>query len=197
MNCLKFFAVVAVTVFFAACRPSVPVPKPKGYFKIELPGHSYQLFDSTSFPFQFEYPVYGHITQDTELVRNEHSPYWINIYFKDMDATIYLSYKAITSEEPLEKLIDESYRLSNKHNVRADYIKSSEEFSTNNDLRAVYYKVGGNAASASQFYITDRQRHFLRGSLYFNVTPNADSLKPAQEFLETDMDHLVQTFRFK
>lgn len=188
-----FLLLITVT----ACRPKVSVPKPKAYFKIELPRHEYRLFDSSFFPFQFEYPVYGEITQDVELAKKENSPYWINVHFKDMDATIYLSYKAITYEEPLNRLINESYKLSSSHNVRADYIKSTPEFITPNGLTAVYYTVGGNAASAFQFYITDNNKHFTRGSLYFNVTPNADSLRPAQEFLRKDMEHLVETMRFK
>ncbi len=197
---MNYFRIIVSAFFvlgFAACRPKVSVPKPRAYFKIEMPQHAYQAFDSSFFPFRFEYPVYGTITQDAELAKREHSPYWINVYFKEWDATIYLSYKQISDSEPLSKLIDESYQLSNSHNVRADYIKNSDEFTTANGLGAVYYTVGGNAASAFQFYITDHQRHFLRGSLYFNVTPNADSLKPAQDFLKVDMEHLVQTLRFK
>ena len=31
-------------------------PKPRGYFRIALPKKSYALFDSTGFPYSFEYP---------------------------------------------------------------------------------------------------------------------------------------------
>jgi hypothetical protein len=33
--------------------------------------------------------------------------------------------------------------------------------------------------------------------LYFDATPNADSLKPVLDFLQVDMDHLVSSFRWK
>ena len=183
--------------FLVGCRPATPVPKPKGYFKIDLPEHKYQAFDSTSFPFRFEYPVYGIITQDAALAAKENAPYWINIDFKEMDASIYLSYKPITVQEPLDKLIEESYHLSHAHDIRADYIKKTPEFRTRNGLIAVFYAVGGNAASAAQFYVTDGEKHFTRGALYFNVTPNADSLKPSTAFLKKDMEHLVETMQFK
>jgi len=187
---------LALLCLLAACRPTAPVPKPRGYFRYELPEHAYQRFDSASFPFSFEYPVYGRITEDTELNREEKAPYWINVTFPEWDATIYLSYKAITPSNTLDQLVAESFNLSSKHDVRADYIKTPE-FRTRNGLRGVFYNVGGNTASAYQFFITDENRHFLRGALYFNTTPNADSLSPVTEFLRKDMDQLVETLQFK
>jgi gliding motility-associated lipoprotein GldD len=182
-------------VLFCACRPSTPVPKPRGYYRIELPQHAYHNFDSTAFPFRFEYPVYGKISQDANLNKEEQAPYWLNVEFPDMGATIYLSYKPITAQEPLSKLIEQSYKLSYAHDIRADYIKSPE-FKTKNGLTGVFYSVGGNAASAYQFFVTDNEQHFIRGALYFNTTPNADSLKPASDFLKKDMEYLVETIQF-
>jgi gliding motility-associated lipoprotein GldD len=59
------------------------------------------------------------------------------------------------------------------------------------------FKVGGNAATATQFYLTDSVRHFLRGALYFDATPNEDSLKPVNAFLLEDLQHMVNTFKWK
>ena len=60
----------------------------------------------------------------------------------------------------------------------------------------LHFEVGGNAASALQFFATDSVHHFLRGALYFNVTPNADSLKPANQFLRADVEHLIKTLKW-
>ncbi len=197
MSHLKLLILALLTgTLFCACRPSTPVPKPRGYFRIELPQHVYTTFDSAAFPFRFAYPVYGTISQDLSLNKEENSPYWLNVEFPEMNAAIYLSYKSITEAEPLKRLIDESFKLSYAHDIRADYIKTPP-FRTANGLTGVSYNVGGNAASAYQFYITDNQKHFIRGALYFNVSPNADSLKPATEFLKKDMDHLIETIQFK
>lgn len=181
----------------ASCRPTVPTPKPTGYFKLEMPERGYQRFDSATFPFSFEYPIYGSISQDTALAKREHSPYWINVDFWQLNATIFLSYKTIGPGAHIDQLINESYTLSQKHDIKADYIRNSDEFTTAQGLRAMYYSVGGNAASSYQFYITDHKKNFLRGSLYFNVTPNVDSLRPALDFLRTDLEKLVETFEFK
>lgn len=191
-----FILSLLCAVIFGSCRPSTPVPKPRGYYRIELPRHAYRDFDSTGFPFRFEYPIYGKISQDANLNKEEGSPYWLNVEIPDMGATIYLSYKPVTAQEPLAKLIEQSYKLSYAHDIRADYIKSPQ-FKTKNGLTGVFYSVGGNAASAYQFFVTDNEKHFIRGALYFNTTPNADSLKPANDFLKKDIEYLVETIQFK
>lgn len=192
-----YFIFIFLILIGTACRPEVPTPKPKGFFKIDLPTqHTYQKFEDKSFPFSFEYPTYAKISQDTNLVLQEHAPYWININFIDYNATIYLSYKHITSKDSLSKAIDDSYRLSFKHDKRAEYI-NTKEFKTVNNLYGINYLVGGNAASAHQFHVTDSQNNFIRGSLYFEVVPNADSLQPAIDFLNVDMQHLINTLKFK
>ncbi len=187
---------IIMSMVSGACRPGVYSPKPRGYFQTDFPEKVYQLFDSATYPFAFKYPVYGVITRDTNMNREEHQPYWINVDFPSLNATIFLSYKRISPAEPLDKLIAESYRMSYAHDVKADYIKSPE-FETTNGLRGVVYAVGGNAASAYQFYATDNERHFMRGALYFNIAPNIDSLRPAIDFLKKDMDELIETLRFK
>lgn len=192
-NCTVLLSIVLI---FAACRPENPVPKPRGYYRITFPEHDYQTFDSLPFPFSFDYPVYGTITKDEALNKNENAPYWINVYFKEWDATIYLSYKPITATQTFSKLVEESYKLSYKHDVRADYI-STPPFTTRNGLIGVNYIVGGNTASTYQFFISDSSKNFIRGALYFNTTPNADSLKPATEFLKKDMDYLLETLQFR
>lgn len=188
--------ITAIASLFAACRPDNPVPKRRGYPRYDFPEHAYRTFDSAAFPFTFEYPVYGQLEQDAHLNKEENAPYWINITFKDLNATIYLSYKEINSENPLNKLVDESFRLTEKHDVRADRI-DAPPIKTRNGLKGVFYEVGGNAASAYQFFLTDTVKHFIRGALYFNTTPNADSLMPANDFLKTDMEHLIETLKFK
>lgn len=196
MSYIKLWPAVLAMLSLAACRPATPVPKPRGYYKIELPEHAYKAFDSTGYPFTFDYPVYGVISRDLQLNKEEHAPYWINVDFPGLGASIYISYKSISAQEPLEKLKEESYKLSYAHDIRADYIKTPE-FRTQHGLNGVFYYVGGNAASAYQFFVTDNKEHFMRGSLYFNTTPNADSLKPALDFLKKDMEYLVETIRFR
>jgi hypothetical protein len=52
-------------------------------------------------------------------------------------------------------------------------------------------------ATAHQFFVTDSVRHFLRGALYFDATPNADSLGIVNDFLLTDLKHMVNTLQWR
>jgi gliding motility-associated lipoprotein GldD len=61
----------------------------------------------------------------------------------------------------------------------------------------IYYEVGGNAASALQFFVTDSIKHFLRGSLYFYNTPNADSIAPVLNFIKPDVMELIKTLKWQ
>ena len=112
-----------------------------------------------------------------------------------MGGKIYLSYKQIGPNQTLAKLLEDSYQMSHYHTKRADYI-NEPEFHTANNVHGIYYDVGGNAASAFQFYATDSTKHFLRGALYFDTTPNVDSLKPVNQFLRADIEHLIQTLKW-
>ena len=45
--------------------------------------------------------------------------------------------------------------------------------------------------------LTDSTKHFLRGALYFNETPNADSIAPISKYVEEDVQRLIESLRWK
>ena len=59
------------------------------------------------------------------------------------------------------------------------------------------YDVGGNATSGVQFYITESTKNFLRGSLYFNVAPNIDSIATAIQYFRNDVVHIINSLSWK
>jgi len=68
---------------------------------------------------------------------------------------------------------------------------------TASGVGGVFFSVGGNAATAKQFFVTDSVKHFLRGALYFDASPNEDSLGVVNGFLQEDMKHLINTFKWR
>jgi len=59
------------------------------------------------------------------------------------------------------------------------------------------FEVQGNAASQSQFFVTDSVSHFLTGSVYFYTKPNYDSILPAAAYLQNDIRRIMETLRWK
>lgn len=184
-----------VTFSFVACNTSY-VPKPEGYFQIPLPEKKYQVFDQPGYPYSFEYPVYAKVVKDSSFFdQKTENPWWINIDFPQFNGHIYFSYKDIRNND-FKKLVNDAFNLTNKHSIKATSIDDST-ITTKNGVHGVYFKVGGNVATAAQFFLTDSTKNFFRGALYFDAVPNQDSLKPVSNFLAEDMKHLINTFHWK
>jgi len=213
MNMMRFGIALTVVVFFFSCNSDF-TPKPREYYRIDFPARKYQEFNQAGYPYSFEYPVYGKIGKDSTLFdENPDNPYWINIDFPQFNGRIYLSYKTIGGssvykiktatgykdslvKNTFEGLREEAFKMTYKHSLKASSIDDSS-FTTANGISGVYFKVGGNAATANQFFITDSMHHFLRGALYFDAAPNADSLAPVNQFLQEDVKHMISTFKWR
>lgn len=193
----SFIVLSCLLLFATSCNDEQFIPKPRGYFKIEMPEKKYQLFDKAGYPYQFEMPAYATIEKDSMFFdQKTENPWWININMASLNAKVYISYKEIGSKNNLTNLLNDSYNMSHYHTKKANYINEKDVFNTQNNVHGLFYDVGGNAASALQFYATDSVKHFIRGALYFNSTPNVDSLKPLNDFLRTDIEHLVNTLKW-
>ncbi len=200
-------------LLFSACN-STYTSKKRGYYKIDFPERKYVNFQKEGFPYTFEYPVYAQIIKDTTYFdRDNQNPYWINVDFPQFGGRIFLSYKAIGGKSTykvkqpdgtyidslginlFDNMVNDAFKLTNKNEPVASSIKDSL-FRTQNGITGVFFRVGGNAATAKQFFMSDTTTNFFRGALYFDVTPNADSLRPVVDFLQKDIDHLINTFRW-
>jgi gliding motility-associated lipoprotein GldD len=183
-------------IFFIACNSDYTI-KPRGYFKIDFPEKAYQDFDNPSYPYSFQYPVYGNIIKDSLFFDEKaENPYWINIDFPRFNAKIYISYKEI-GKNKFDSLVNDAFTMSYKqHTYKASAIEPMP-FTTPHNLSGIYFTLKGNTATANQFFITDSTKHFLRGALYFDAVPNEDSLKPVNNFLQKDLQHLLNTLQWR
>jgi len=182
----------AIIVFFASagCRRT-EVPKPMGYFRIDLEEPVYVRLDS-AMPYSFEYPkstvIESDVTPGAEL-------YWINILYPRHNARVHLSYKEV--EDNLYELLEDNIKLAYKHVVKADGIDEDIYVDEDKSLYVMLFDIKGDAASPLQFLATDSARHFLRGSLYFYARPNRDSLAPVIDYIKTDVVHLIETLEWR
>lgn len=165
-------------------------PKPRGYFRIDLPEKQYKVYLSNC-PFSFEFPVYASVIPDDT---KDAEPCWLNLRIEQFHATIHLSYKQINKNLP--ELTEDARSFVYKHTIKADAIEELPISYPGKKVYGILYDIEGNAASSVQFFLTDSTRHFIRGALYFSATPNADSLRPVIQFIREDIVHLTSTFQW-
>jgi gliding motility-associated lipoprotein GldD len=186
----RFQIFLFVALFLFGCQQPY-TPKPRGYFRIDLPEKQYRLFDTT-FPYRFEYPVYAEITNDP-LSPGE--PYWININYLPFNATLHFSHKELDGN--LIDYLEDAHKMVTKHIPKADAIYDSLIVERNKHIFGLAYRLeGSGAASPYQFFLTDSVNNFVRGALYFNTAPNNDSLAPVIRFLTEDIEHMIATFEW-
>ena len=182
---------ILLTVF-VSCDDKTYQPKPKGYFRIDLPEKEYVSLDSMKY-YSFEHPVYSKITPDYLSPEEKE---WVNVEFPSFKGTIHISYKNVDNN--IEKYLEDSYYMMTKHISRAMEIRDSVVANPERKVYGlVYFLEGEGVASPLQFYLTDSVNHFLRGSLYFNVKTINDSLAPVIDFITDDIRHLIETVKWK
>jgi gliding motility-associated lipoprotein GldD len=180
-------------LFFAtACQNEVYTPKPRGYYRISVKDTSYKLFSDIA-PFSFEYSAWAYV----DTIQRPNEKYWMNLVYPKQNAVVFITYKSLKSDN-LEDCVNDSRTMAYKQISKADDIQVHTIFDTASAVYGNIYEIFGNeAACPYQFWITDKQKHFFRASLYFNCTPQNDSLAPIINHLKKDMLHLIGTFAWK
>lgn len=172
-------------------RPSdAELPKPKGYFVIDLPDTA-----SVSFPARDAFQVDFRINKSAVWKTVDASKGWGTVSFPNLGAEIQLSYVPVRNQLP--KLLDDAHQLAFKHDVVAQGIKEKLYADPERNVHGILYQFQGNTATPCQFFITDSTHHFLRGSVYVLAKPNADSLAPVNAFLQAEVIRLMETARWK
>ena len=185
-------ALLLVLFMTVACGEKNPQPKPRGYFRIDFPEKQYVTLDTMRF-YSFEYPTYSTITPDFHSL---HEKDWANVEFPSFKGTVHISYKHVEGNLPV--YVEDAYRMITKHIGKATGIRDSVVIDKNRNVYGlVYFLDGEGVASPLQFYLTDSVAHFLRGSLYFNMHPNNDSMQPVINFITDDVRHLIKTLEWK
>ncbi len=187
---IRLGAVVSL-LLSTSCTDDDRVPKPIGYFRIDIPQDSYTAKDSIPCPFEFEVSSLSRL----ELFPDSQHPCWFNLSYPSLSAKVHFTYRAIDGD--LRELLEESRGLAYEHGIMANSIDSRMVLNRESKVYGLTYDLGGKVASPYQFYLTDSVNHFIRGSLYFNSRPNPDSIAPALAFVTRDIDHLISTFRWK
>ncbi len=54
----------------------------------------------------------------------------------------------------------------------------------------------GASPSNLHFFVTDKKKNFLTGSLIFKAQPNFDSLRQPISYIEKDIKKIIETIRW-
>lgn len=183
--------ILLVGALFSACTEYMP--KPKGYFRIDLPEKEYKTFHQEGFPCSFEYAENVSVVKTSPI---DADSVWIDVIYPKCNARIYGTYRKV--EDNFNQLSEEAYKLVYQPHVsKAEGINSSFYFNDDHKVYGMFYELKGNTASNIQFAMSDSTHHFLRGALYFNANPNKDSIAPVVNYIKEDIINLISTLEWK
>jgi len=189
--------ILPVAFCTASCNSDYSIGKKKGYFHIDFPEKKYQQFNQPGYPYTFEYPVYATVTKDSTFFDDKAGDWWINIDVPQFASRIYVSYKNIDAVNRFDSLVSDGFKMAYKQHADVSTGIQESRILTPNNVEGMYFDLGGNTATANQFFLTDSTRHFLRGAMYFDAAPNADSLGIVNDYLKKDLQHLINTLQWK
>lgn len=189
---IVYILLLAVTVSCTG-KTEYHAPKPQGYFRIDLPEHQYQVWDSV-LPFSFVYSKWAEC--DFEVKGD--GKYWVNVAYPTLHATFNMTYFPLNDDLRELAIAEEKMIFFHVDKGKADdiqfyYVSDPEQ----KVYGRMYDILGKGAATPLQFWVTDSISHYLRASLYFNFPPNNDSLQPVIEYLKDDALELVNTIKWK
>lgn len=183
---------ILIAIFFISCTRDYQ-PKPKGYNRLSLPSLEY-MPSPDSLPYSFEYSTHARLLRDSSWFSEKH---WVEIYYPELKANIHITYKKLNNrDEFLKELLDDSYNLTSKQQIKASGIDELVVV-TPNGSTAVIAEIAGEVPSQFQFTMTDSSKNFLRGALYFNTRVQNDSLAPAIDFMKKETLHFINTLQWK
>jgi gliding motility-associated lipoprotein GldD len=180
------FLMMLLFVVMASCGDEVVV-KPPAHLRLDYPEPQY-ADTRTGCAYEFSFNSNARVDIRTGCD--------INVVYPGMKATIYLTYIPV-NDSNLTDLLRDAQKLTYDHTVKANEILEQPRVDPENKVFGMYYMINGDAATQSQFYVTDSVRHFVTGSLYFEAKPNFDSIFPAVVYLREDIRRIMETISWK
>lgn len=174
---------------------SDPIPKPHGYFRIDLPPDSAH-HAAAPCPFAATIPSYARLTTGTGpgQVAGMGTTCWADLVFPGQRAVVHMTWRRIQNDLP--ELVHDAHEFKEKHQAMASRIRTEEVLRDSARVFGTLFDVEGNVASPLVFYLTDSTSNFLYGALYFDVRPNADSLAPVTGRIRSDIRRMAATLQW-
>ncbi len=167
------------------------IPKPYGYFRIELPEHEYEVYSDPNCPYTFEAPKNALIVDNAENGQT----CFKSLLYPELKAGVYFTYFPVNSN--IDKLVKTADDVVYEHHNMASGIQVEDINLPEKNVYGVSYKLMGEVAVNHVFFVTDSNNHYFAGKLYFEARPNYDSLQPCADYIAEDIAHLINTLEWK
>lgn len=185
-------AVLGGLLLFSCEDQERPLPKPKGYFRIDLPQKEYVRIDTLQ-RYAFEVPDYALLTNDPYAPEQKN---WVNVEMPRFKASIHLTHKDVNGN--LREYLEDVHTMLTKHLQKANGMNDSLIVNSEHHVYGMMIEMDGKGVAVPlQFYLTDSTANFVRGALYFNFVPNNDSIQPVIDYIRQDIDRMIETFEWK
>lgn len=177
-------------ILIGGCSSPAPVPKPRGYPRLTLPPVAYQKFENSHCPYTFEYPVSGVL--ETQRIDS----CFFNIRYPEYDCKWYLTLRVFGKKGATPAYAYEDFRQvvykahAQKGTIYERPLRTPEGVGT-------MYELFGQTPTPAQLYFTDSSHFAVMASCYFNTSEKNDSLQPVILRMKDDMQHFIQTLRWK
>ncbi len=178
--------ILAIIVISLTSCAGDTLPKPKSQLSLSYPNPSYHLTHSAC-DYDFDINSLGTVRYKDNCAAV--------IDYPSLNGSVFLTYRAVNND--ITSLLNDAQKLTYEHVGKADDIIEEKYINEDQGAYGMFYDIKGDAASQSQFYITDSTKHFLTGSIYFNTKPNYDSIYPAAVYLKNDIRHLMESIVWK
>lgn len=113
-----------------------------------------------------------------------------------LNGTLFLYYLRLATKDSLPEIINFANDKVDEHKILADKIDFKQIIAPEKRVFGTFFELKGNVATNFQFYLTDSSQHFLRGEVLLNCRPNYDSLRPTLQYLKTDLQKIIESFKW-
>ena len=184
-------SIVSISLFIClwGCKDDHTTPRPRAYPRVEYPKQELQPFSQTDCPFSFQFPTYAEVQQ-----KEDHTC-WFDISMPVFKAKLHCSYLPVEDRAHFDDMVNDTYTIAAKINERSNYMAESR-IKNVNGVGGLMLKFTGPAASPLHFFLSDTTQHFFKASLYFESKVKPDSLAPIIEFVESDINKMIESFRW-
>jgi gliding motility-associated lipoprotein GldD len=188
---------LTLNFFLSSCQSEEDsfIPKPYGYFRIELPEQSYTKLEGY-FPYSFEHSKYAKVVKNTSQNAEE---YWITLKYEPTSvAEIHITYKEVKNEPKLfMEYVNDAHKITFNEINTARSSAIDQVIDSKNGNGIVFTISEGEVPTVFNYWVSDSSTHFLRAAMYVPTSSQNDSLAPILKYTKEDMMHMLETFEWK